>query len=146
MSRRPPKQSDRSPDAQMSLRFQWHPVGLVSLDNDRLRFPEVPDQPGVYRFTIGGRVYIGETNRLRRRFQHYRTPGPTQATNIRLNGLLIDALRGGEMVTAEIVSDAEVSFDDKFKPVRFDLKSARLMVENAALLRAELAGEPVINL
>jgi excinuclease UvrABC nuclease subunit len=35
--------------------------------------PGCAELPGIYRFDLGDRVYIGEADRLRRRFQHYRT-------------------------------------------------------------------------
>ena len=74
----------------VSVQFQWQGLGTMRRDEkDLLTFPVAPRRPGLYRFRLCGigqiRHYIGETDELRRRFQHYRTPGRTQQTNIRLN-------------------------------------------------------------
>src|SRR4051794_10167008 len=89
--------------------FDFQVVGEVSVGADeKLRFPALPATPGVYRFRLLGHsdsvsAYIGETDNLRRRGHHYRNPGPTQPTNIRLNAWLRGHLdRGGavEFATA----------------------------------------------
>jgi len=49
----------------------------MAIEAGKLSFPLAPEVPGIYRFDLGELVYVGETDRLRRRFQHYRTPGPT---------------------------------------------------------------------
>lgn len=80
----------------VSVIFSWSSLGPVGLDSGRLAFPRAPERPGIYRLDLGDRVYIGETDRLRRRFQHYRTPGPSQRTNVRLNKATVEVLdRGG---------------------------------------------------
>lgn len=76
----------------VAVDFDWRPLGLLRLEAGRLRFPDVDDAPGVYRFDFGDRVYVGEADRLRRRFQHYRTPGPRQETNLRLNAVMVKLL------------------------------------------------------
>ena len=43
-------------------------------------------------FDLGDRVYVGETDQLKRRFEGYRTPGVSQTTNIRLNAVLVALL------------------------------------------------------
>lgn len=76
----------------VAVDFSWTPLGRLRLEAGTLRFPAVIDAPGVYRLDIGDRVYVGETDRLRRRLQHYRTPGPRQATNLRLNAVMLEFL------------------------------------------------------
>ena len=77
----------------VTVDFSWRDVGTIAAEGGRLRFPTVPDAPGIYRFDLGDRIYIGETDRLRRRFQHYRTPGLSQTTNVRLNAAILPLLR-----------------------------------------------------
>jgi hypothetical protein len=74
----------------VTVQFAWQPLGEVKLDADgELLFPVVEDQAGLYRFEFVkdgiAHAYIGETDRLRRRFYHYQNPGPSQQTNTRLN-------------------------------------------------------------
>ena len=124
----------------VAVDFAWREVGSIRVEAGRLRFPEVPDAPGVYRFDLGQTVYIGEADRLRRRFQHYRTPGPTQATNIRLNALMLRLLGEGGAVTVCAVTTATVEVDGHQRPLDLREKAARLLVENAALNAARLTG------
>jgi hypothetical protein len=57
----------------------------------------LPDHGGVYAFAIDGVVqYVGLASKsVRSRLGFYRRPGATQATNIRLNGIIIAALGRG---------------------------------------------------
>src|ERR1044071_9357187 len=93
------------------LRLQWNPVGSVTLDSSgKVKFPSLPTRPGLYQFRIRGPKgdlgrYIGETDKLQRRFAHYRNPGPTQPTNLRLNALLREVLATGGTVEIAIVTD-----------------------------------------
>jgi hypothetical protein len=88
----------------LTVSFEWRLVGSVVLDSGRrLAFPPLPEAPGLYRFSIedhggSGGVYVGETDNLRRRAQHYRTPGARQPTNPRLNAELAEALGRGVRV------------------------------------------------
>ena len=80
----------RGNSIEVSVVLRWHPVGRVDHDPDgRLVFPGTDQVPGVYRMRLLGtpteRHYVGETNKLRRRFNHYSAPGPRQATNQRIN-------------------------------------------------------------
>lgn len=56
--------------------------------------------PRVYRLAFhvpdaAARVYIGETDDLRRRAQNYRTPGATQRTSLRMNQELVGRIDSG---------------------------------------------------
>jgi len=93
-------------------------------------------------------LYIGETDLLQRRMAHYRSPGPTQSTNIRMNALLREHLSEGG--TADLAYVSEVSArtgSDESGPVPLDLasKAARRLVENAALVSAFLVGDTKIE-
>ena len=112
----------------------------------RIRFPGAPAAPGIYRFDLGDRVYIGETSQLKRRFQGYRTPGASQATNIRLNSGLTALLQSGRAATAASVTTAVVDVDGMRVPLDLSYKPARLLVESAALVAERLRGRPVENL
>lgn len=131
---------------QVAVEFAWRDVGAFRVEAGKLRFPDVPESPGVYRFDLGQTVYIGETDRLRRRFQHYRSPGPTQSTNIRLNALMLRLLGEGGTVTVCTVMTATVDVDGHRSPLDLTHKAARLLVENAALTAARMSGARVENL
>lgn len=114
----------------------------------RLAFPDVAARPGLYRITLTSapapsrsRVYIGETDNLRRRFSQYRNPGPTQWTNQRLHALLHQHLTNvgtAEIATAEAVDVAVTG--NPTQPLDLARKSNRLLAENAALLVAQSTG------
>ncbi len=122
-------------------------VGKVVIGSEgKLVFPKLSETPGAYCFTFikpstVTTIYIGETEQLRRRFQHYRTPGPTQTTNIRLNALMKDViLNDGEVrvdvITTAISSGHQLDLRDKV---------ARLLVEQAWLLSVRAEGYSVEN-
>lgn len=131
----------------VTVDFSWHEIGRVTVEGGRLRFPAAPEDPGIYRFDLGDRFYVGETDRLRRRFQHYRTPGSSQPTNLRLNTVMLPLLAIGRTIGVSTVTRAWVEVDGR-TPSMLDLrhKAARLLVESAALTAARIAGERVENL
>ncbi len=61
-------------------------------------------EKGVYAFALGNDVkYIGETRlEFYRRVYFYKNPGPTQQTNIRVNGLLREGLESESSKTCEV--------------------------------------------
>jgi hypothetical protein len=138
----------------LTLEFDWRPVGAVRLDPDgRLRFPSLPAEPGLYMFRLSGldptSVYIGETDNLRRRLAHYRNPGPTQFTNIRINERLRGHLATGAQVKLCLITAARQTTGEQDSPVPLDLtkKSDRRLVENAALVLAAASGaDEIANL
>lgn len=131
---------------QVVINFEWQDTGSLRIEGGKLRFPDAPDLPGVYRFDLGDRIYVGEADRLRRRFQHYRTPGPTQATNIRLNAAMLELLRAGKDISVSTVTSARVEIDGAVSPLDLREKAARLLIESAALTAARVAGNSVENL
>lgn len=131
----------------IAVDFSWVDLGPIAvLEAGRLRFPRAPEVPGIYCFSFSNGPYIGETDRLRRRFQHYRTPGPTQSTNLRLNGLMTEMLENGKPITAAAITAVEAEIDGA--RCRLDLrnKEARLLVESAALVACRELGQSVENL
>jgi hypothetical protein len=130
----------------LSVEFSWREVGAIRLDGAKLVFPSAPETPGLYRFDFGDRIYIGETDRLRRRFQHYRTPGSTQTTNIRLNALMGEVLAVPGTAVVSVITEATVKIDGVWSELDLNHRSARLLLENAALTEARMAGTSVVNL
>jgi hypothetical protein len=135
----------------LAIDFEWRPTGPLTVEAGRLRFPSVEDVAGIYRFDLlkSGQqptTYVGETDRFRRRFQHYRTPGPTQRTNIRLNKLMLDLIGAGGTASVSTCSAAVV--ESEHGPQQLDLrqKECRILLEHAALVLLRLEGHRVENL
>ena len=134
---------------ELTIRWSWQPAGQMSRAIDgRVALPPLPTVPGVYRFTLrdaGGAcigVYIGQGAKIRKRVQHYRTPGHGQRdTKTRINGLLLAALRSGGAVQVEIATAATV----RGVPRDLRAKAAREQLEDAALALARASGDPVLN-
>ena len=124
----------------VAIEFNWTPLGFVVLGpTGGLDFPPVPAVPGLYRFRFNFgdfvRRYIGETVNLRRRFSHYRNPGPTQMTNIRLNALLKEQLAAGATVALDLLArDCALLVENR--PVAANLadKAVRRLLEHAAIV------------
>jgi hypothetical protein len=122
------------------LRLVWLPVGSTVIDDaGKLKFPRVSTSPGLYRFRIsklngGAAIYVGETDNLQRRFAHYRNPGPTQATNLRLNAFFLAVISSGGSIEVDIVIDkAWLTWSDVEVKADFRRKSARRLFENLVL-------------
>lgn len=128
------------------MSFNLSEIGQVLQQNGKLRFPMAPEKPGIYQFAIRDRIYVGETDRLRRRFQHYRTPGPSQQTNIRMNYSILTALNEGFEIMVSTIEQATINVDGINSPLDLSRKSGRLLVESAVLSAAHLRGQLVENL
>ncbi len=122
-----------------SLRLRWTQVGEVTIDSSgKLAFPKVTNAPGLYKFCVADagsvkKIYIGESDNLSRRFTHYRNPGPTQQTNIRMNNLLSNCLKGGAEVTVlAVVNDCWIGTGPYEKQVDLASKLTRRMFEHFA--------------
>lgn len=126
----------------VTVEFEWQPVGEIRLEGTRPVFPLLPAVPGLYRFSFDPasgqrRVYIGETDNLRRRTQHYRTPGATEPTNLRMNRELVDAISVGTRISYSTITTATISIDDRApRALGLARKTSRLIVENAAMAAA----------
>jgi len=122
-------------------------LGKVRLGEDsKLEFPELSDNPGVYCFTFvksSGEIthYVGETEKLRRRFRNYRNPGPSQPTNLRLNALMEEILNNGGEVRIDLITLAESNGNQ----LELRDKISRLLVEQAWLLTIKAEGLSVEN-
>lgn len=131
---------------------QWRTLGPVTLASDGgLRFPTAPEEPGLYRFRLSGeesgKHYVGETTNLRRRLQHYRTPGPSQATNRRIRSLFIEHLALGEQIHVDVlIDDFELVIGDVKTVAALKSKTLRRLLENALLVAEEDSGTASLNL
>ena len=120
----------------MTVNWSWQVLGQVSLADDMLIFPSAPAQPGVYRLTFRDAhgmltdVYVGESDRLPRRFQHYRTPGSDERLTMhRMNRTMVSALIAGGQIDVEVVTSAQ-AIAGNGSPSALDLgwKAARVLV------------------
>ncbi len=108
----------------------------------------------MYRLTLSAdgkrsRVYIGESDSVLRRLgTNYRNPGSTQQTSLRVNAELRDHLSNSGTVHLELTLDASLQAEGgAVVPLDLQRKAARLLVENLALVRAQLEGEAdLVNL
>ena len=134
------------------MAWDWRPCGLVTLADGKLAFPRVPSAAGVYRLTFqdgaGGQtgVYVGEADLLPRRFQHYRTPGASQQTNLRLNPIMVNTLAAGGRIAVEVAVTVHlVAADGSAVPLDLTWKAVRVLVERAAEVAERTAGVHVLN-
>lgn len=136
----------------LAVEFEWYPIGALSIEAGKISFPSVDDGPGIYRFDLfpadgEPTAYIGEAERLRRRFQHYRTPGPTQQTNIRLNKRVVDLLDAGGSAAVSTCTSALAEMGSEWRPLDLEQKFSRVLLEHAALMLVNTyEGTPVENL
>lgn len=122
------------------ITLTWMPIGRVGMDSSsKIVFPKAPEIPGVYRFLIRGSqkqsIYVGETDNLQRRFQHYRNPGPSQTTNIRINDLFKIHLEDGAEIGVDIATGITIK-DSASQTLNVDLslRHFRRLFENYALV------------
>ena len=123
-----------------TLRINWMSLGQAAVDSaGKLKFPNLSTMPGLYRFSVQKSdglkaVYIGETDNLQRRFAHYRNPGPTQPTNLRLNILFKQLLSDGAQIEISVViEDAWINWGGSETIANFSSKNVRRLFENFAL-------------
>lgn len=136
----------------LCVEFEWTTLGELGLDVvRRLRFPAAATVAGLYQLLVESAdarpgVYLGETSNLRRRFAHYRSPGSTEATNLRMRAALTEALDRGARITVLVVTDARVRLEAReWEALDLARKHQRLVAEQsaiaAALLVEDLADE-----
>lgn len=138
-------------ETSVKIKFSWKDIGNVKLDeNENLTFSKPPSIPGVYKLTIisefKNSIYIGQTENLLRRFQHYRTPGPSQKTNIRLNIIMIEQLKSGSKITISIISNnASLNRDGINSHANFSKRNERILFEHGALVALKNTTLEVLN-
>jgi hypothetical protein len=131
----------------LTVEFHWQSAGEISIQDQSLIFARLPEHAGIYRirFPVSRVVYVGETINLRRRMQHYRTPGAKQSTSIWVNRLLRERLANGELVILEVCTDAVTTSDKSRDGADLTSKTMRVLVENAAILSETQAGWSPLN-
>lgn len=136
-----PEPEGQAGSLEVSIRATWERWGSVTLDEQgRPHFPDVPDEPGVYRLWLldGAQragLYIGEGQSLRRRLRNYRSPGAGQQTSLRINGIIVAHLERGGIVL-DAATRAEVLSTGVWAAADLTRKSDRVLVEHAELVRA----------
>lgn len=145
-----------NPPVDVRVCFRWLDSGEVSLDAaQKLIFGSLQPVPGLYRMSLSQgsdsavvRVYIGETDNLRRRLtSNYRNPGSAQQTSLRIKATLRDHLASGGSVALATMKRATCWLDGVEHQLDLSRKSGRLLAENAALVQATAAGAmTVLNL
>lgn len=134
----------------LEVKFGWCRLGSLALDtNDLIAFPRTPFGPAVYRFRISSKdeqsIYFGETEEVSRRFQHYRTPGPTQRTNQWLNDYIKECLRQRGSAEVEVLRKGELALGDGTVEADFSCKFTRRLLVNAAVVLEKDSGRRVLN-
>ncbi|MEO6085003.1 MAG: hypothetical protein ABIQ18_18015 [Umezawaea sp.] len=140
--------------AHMDVRVNatWERAGDIVLDAaGGLVFPTLPNSPGAYRISMVGAegqdrmsVYVGEAVDLQRRAYNYRNPGPTQTTSQRIHDHLITHLSAGGSAVIAVTTSAMVEALGESTNLPLDRKTARVLVENAALALIYLDGSAVV--
>ena len=108
-------------------------------DAGKLSFPAAPHVPALYRLRLiardGTRHYIGEAINLKRRFGNYRNPGPTQATSLRINEVLVTHLAAGGQVEVDFIAgDIMLSVGGRSRSFDLADKATRRLLEQAAVV------------
>lgn len=135
----------------LTVEFYWEQIGEVGFDEEEaLVFPKTPPKPGLYRFYLeypeGPAAYIGESDQLARRLQHYRTPGPSQTTNIRLNGMIrATLLKRHRVQVATVTDNISIRLGVEEGRVNLTRKLDRVLLEHAAIFKAYTAGLKIVN-
>lgn len=135
----------------LNMTFSWRQLGNIFIDQkDRLAFPKTPLGPAIYRFTLkqgdNAEYYIGETEEVSRRFQHYRTPSVTQRTNQRLNSHMMECLRKHGSVEIAVIECATTKTGNSKEPLDLTEKLQRRLIEHAAIVSAQRENLSVLNL
>jgi len=137
---------------ELEMKMYWLEQGEITIDESgKLAFPPSEKSPGLYRMRFhaenSDRTYIGETINLKRRFAHYRNPGPSQSTNIRINTALIEHISNGNSVTIDTVTGGStLNFDGNRKTPNFANKATRRLFEHAAIVLDSASDIESLNL
>jgi hypothetical protein len=132
----------------------WRRLGSVTCVNDVARFPDAPDEPGVYLVKLTARsryrIYIGEAANLRKRLRGYGGQGAEHAiergkTTTNMRGRVRRTLREDdgnvEVYLLQLPIDSVYAMCEYYP----DCKDCRIMLERVALATAYIRQEPLIN-
>jgi hypothetical protein len=136
----------------VAIHFEWDDAAEVRLNSaGKLEFPKLSAKPGVYAFRFDSHeaattVYVGEAENLQRRTAHYRNPGPSQSTNIRLNERMRSHLASNGCITMQLIIRARAEINGNVEECDLSKTFARRLLENAALLAIAKSGQRVETL
>ena len=139
------RSSDQEKNENLDLNIIGRSVfaGEVLIERGDLKFPNIGPRPGTYCISLQKKsgelnVYIGESEQLGRQFQHLRTPGSKQKTNLRLNLLIKEIINTGGKVWIDVITSAFMNgenLDLEDKTVRSVIKHAWIFDVNTRGLR-----------
>ena len=123
------------------ISFNW--IAVQSSKNIPYSFPQPITKylrqqynwPAIYRWSIKRSdktlIYIGETERLDRRLNHYLKPGPSQKTNQRLRELFDKELISGASIGLDVLSfESFVINGREYSSEKLWEKEVRCFLEN----------------
>lgn len=94
------------------LKLKFTTIGAFLLNNDVLDFEITSDARGTgcYVFTGNDKVYyVGKTkNSIKRRLYPYKNPGPSQATNKRINSEIKRLLKQGKRINIMYINRSKI--------------------------------------
>lgn len=132
-----------------SLHADWQASGPITLDDQgKLLFSQPPITPGAYELRLLGTAdaaYVGETDNLRRRLRHYRNPGRSQRTNIRMNDEMLQHIADGHHIALRTCTSAVVTTGIATHALDLEDKASRQLVESAHILLLRRQGVRILN-
>jgi hypothetical protein len=134
---------------QLRVEMSWETVGQVTVEDGLMLTPPMPEAPGVYQWVFHhddhDRHYVGEADNLDRRFLHYRMPGSSPSTNLRMNESAIRVIGAGGSVDILLARNIVFSGDDIDGVADLTSPFARRFIKNAALIALVAANCSVVN-
>ena len=135
-----------------SARIDWHLHLEASWKTLAYTFPDPPTnlsaEAAIYCWVAGDEselaYYIGETEWVKRRIQHFRTPGPSQQTNQRLHALFNETLAAGGRVELQVLVDIRLN-GDLLADDALSSKSLRRLLEAWCVREFRAAGRQMLN-
>ena len=146
-----------SKDSMPHIQYQWVPVAVR--DGSSFDFSTdgagsiklLPQVPAVYRWAVYEKkilrkVYIGETENLRKRIDQYFNPGPSQSTNLRLNATFKKDNDAGLNVRLEMLHVAPTYLNNIYIcDGNFSDQYVRKMMENFTLADSDATQYEILN-
>lgn len=94
----------------------------------------------------GPYCYVGESLDVRRRWTHYRSPGPSQLTNRRINSLLMLEIGAHGPARLRLAAICRLRVDGLSTTADLGRQSVRRLFEHAWQVALATGGERLINL
>ncbi len=144
-------------DSMPHIQYQWVPVEVrngVPFDFSTIGasfIKQLPQIPAVYRWAVYEKnilrkVYIGETEDLKKRVYQYFKPGPSQSTNLRLNATFKKDIAVGLSVRLEILHVVSTYLNNIYIcNGNFSVQYIREMMENFTLADSDVTQYKILN-